>query len=89
MASARAGEEQISRRSSTYCGFDLLVDFVEDAYVLRVWPEADLAGKTQTPCHDLLFRTTEDSPLLDQPLCKIVHSIKVKILFIANRGCPD
>ena len=47
MASARAGEEQISRRSSTYCGFALLVDSVEDAYVLRVWPEADLAGKTQ------------------------------------------
>ena len=45
MASARAGEEQISRRSSTYCGFALLVDSVEDAYVLRVWPEADLAGK--------------------------------------------
>ena len=43
----------------------------------------------KTPCHDLLLRTTEDSPLLDQPLCKIVHSITAKILFVASRGRPD
>ena len=43
----------------------------------------------KTPCHDLLFRMTEDSPPLDQPLCKIVHSITAKILFVANRGRPD
>ena len=42
----------------------------------------------KTSCHDLLFRTTEDSPLLDQPLCKIVLSITAKILFVA-KGRPD
>jgi hypothetical protein len=42
-----------------------------------------------TPCHELLFRTTDDSPLLDPSLSKIVHSITAKILFVANRGRPD
>ena len=45
--------------------------------------------RPKTPCTEQLFRCTESSPVLDQSLAKIVHSLTARILFIANRARPD
>lgn len=43
----------------------------------------------KTPCTEMLFKSSEDSPALTTALAKIVHSITARILFVANRGRPD
>ena len=43
----------------------------------------------KTPATENLFRSSATSPLLDQPLAKIIHSLTARILFVANRARPD
>jgi hypothetical protein len=43
----------------------------------------------KTPGSEYLFRSSENSPVLDPPLIEIVHSLTARILFVANRARPD
>ena len=43
----------------------------------------------KTPCTEYLFKCSDNSPVLEQPLAKIVHSLTARILFVATRARPD
>ena len=43
----------------------------------------------KTPCTEYLFKCSDNSPVLNPSLAKIVHSLTARILFVANRARPD